>query len=548
MHFRIPIYEMIFIISYWTSHILLVCVSFVLHVVLAIIYRGKRKIVPSVKNPLLLQSASKLARDIRDGKCKSEDVIQAYIDRIQEVEPYINATAERCFEDALEKAKEVDALVASGKCTKEQLALEKPLLGIPVTIKCLFHVKDMPCTAGSLLFSDLKATEDAPNVAALKKAGAIVIATSNAPEMGLHIESKNRLYGRTCNPYDTTKICGGSSGGEAALIGAGASVLGLGNDFLGSVRLPAHFTGVFAHKPTIGIMSNRGFLPVERPGVPGGFWEPEMYSFIVSGPICRYAEDLITSVKVLTLDNEVRMKLDRPVDFKKVKIYYLLEIRSLMVVPVDQEIVAAIKNAASYFEKQYDITPTEVKMPYLFDAIRCICTMLGPTFARLYQSIAGPKGLGINKKEEAMKLLVGKSKVCFSTLVNFAILTSPLLNRKGKRPYYQKMFETWMDEFKKLLDEDSVLLMPTLPVTAPYHLESYPFMPSVSYTGIISALGLPATQCPLGLDKHGLPYGIQIVGCKNNDALTIACAVELERAFGGWKSSEMQPCGVSNQV
>ncbi|KAF8777476.1 Fatty-acid amide hydrolase 2-A like protein [Argiope bruennichi] len=465
---------MIFIISYWTSHILLVCVSFVLHVVLAIIYRGKRKIVPSVKNPLLLQSASKLARDIRDGKCKSEDVIQAYIDRIQEVEPYINATAERCFEDALEKAKEVDALVASGKCTKEQLALEKPLLGIPV----------------------------------------------------------NKRW-RSCSDWSR----------RLRVLGISETIFSLEGG-----RLPAHFTGVFAHKPTIGIMSNRGFLPVERPGVPGGFWEPEMYSFIVSGPICRYAEDLITSVKVLTLDNEVRMKLDRPVDFKKVKIYYLLEIRSLMVVPVDQEIVAAIKNAASYFEKQYDITPTEVKMPYLFDAIRCICTMLGPTFARLYQSIAGPKGLGINKKEEAMKLLVGKSKVCFSTLVNFAILTSPLLNRKGKRPYYQKMFETWMDEFKKLLDEDSVLLMPTLPVTAPYHLESYPFMPSVSYTGIISALGLPATQCPLGLDKHGLPYGIQIVGCKNNDALTIACAVELERAFGGWKSSEMQPCGVSNQV
>ncbi|GIY18873.1 fatty-acid amide hydrolase 2-A [Caerostris extrusa] len=184
---------------------------------LLVLFLFKGKIVPSVNNPLLLKSATQLAQEIRNGELKSEDVVQAYIDRIKEVEPYIHATAEKCFEDALEKAKGVDSLVSSGQYTKQQLADDKPFLGVPISIKALLLVKGVRSTAGYEPYSHLVAPEDAPAVGLMKNAGAIVITTTNVPEMGLNIDTMNRLYGATKNPYDTNRSSGGSSGMDRLL-------------------------------------------------------------------------------------------------------------------------------------------------------------------------------------------------------------------------------------------------------------------------------------------------------------------------------------------
>ncbi|GFS28851.1 fatty-acid amide hydrolase 2-A [Trichonephila inaurata madagascariensis] len=197
---------------FWFFHVVCTFLRFIVHCALALRYWGKGEKVPKVKNPLLLKSAAKLAEEIREGKIKSEDVIHAYMERILEVEPYINATVDQCFSEALDEAKEVDVLIASGRYSKKQLAEEKPLLGVPISVKILIIVKGLRCTAGSLLFKDLRAAEDAPSVALLKKAGAIVIATTNSAEMGMEFETNNILHGKTCNPFDTSKTSGGSSG------------------------------------------------------------------------------------------------------------------------------------------------------------------------------------------------------------------------------------------------------------------------------------------------------------------------------------------------
>ncbi|GBN16425.1 Fatty-acid amide hydrolase 2-B [Araneus ventricosus] len=199
-------------IAYQFFQILSSVVRFIVHWPLALFYCRKGKVVPPIKNQLLLKSATQLAREIRDGKLKSADVVQAYIDRIQEVDPYINATVDRCFQEALKEAKEADLLVASGKYTEEQLMNEKPLLGVPISVKVLLLVKGLRCTGGSKLFENLVATEDAPSVALMKKAGAVVIATTNSPEFALNIETSNKVHGRTRNPYNTNRTPGGSSG------------------------------------------------------------------------------------------------------------------------------------------------------------------------------------------------------------------------------------------------------------------------------------------------------------------------------------------------
>ncbi|GBL95032.1 Fatty-acid amide hydrolase 2-A [Araneus ventricosus] len=521
---------------YWIFQILCGSIRFLWHFVLSLKYGGKGKVVPPVTNPLLLKSATQLAREIREGKVKSEKVVQAYLDRIQEVEPYINATAERCFEDALKKAREVDSLVASGSRSREYWLKEKPLLGVPFSVKLLFMVKGLPCTAGCKPFEKIIAIRDAPAVALMKKAGAILITSTNVPELAADLETTNNLYGRTRNPYDTNRTSGGTSGGEAALIAAGGSVLGLGNDSLGSLRIPAHFTGIFSHKPTRALVPNQGCFPPEMPDKLSDLPQPEICKIVSVGPMCRYAEDLIISMKILASKSGIRTDFDKQVDFRKIKICYLREIQSPGVPPVHKDIANALKKAVSHFENRYNITAREVKMPFLYDASRCIMSTLHRYVKNVKETFLCGKDLGFNEKIDFLKSFIGKSVLRFSSLViiNSSCFTDWYM--KDRTSYYEKMLEEWTTEFDKLLDENTVLLMPVSPVITPYHFETIPLVPIICYSGIFNVLGLPATHCPMGFTRKGLPYGIQIVGRANNDALTIACAVELERAFGGWKS------------
>ncbi|GFY68781.1 fatty-acid amide hydrolase 2-A [Trichonephila inaurata madagascariensis] len=292
---------------FWFFHVVCTFLRFIVHCALALRYWGKGEKVPKVKNPLLLKSAAKLAEEIREGKIKSEDVIRAYMERILEVEPYINATVDQCFSAALEEANEVDVLIASGRYSKKQLAEEKPLLGVPISVKVLLIVKGLRCTAGSVLFENLKAAEDSPSVALMKKAGAIVIATTNSAEMGMDFETNNILHGKTCNPFDTSKTSGGSSGGESALVAASGSVLGLGNDLLGSIRVPCHFTGLFGHKPSVGLVPNLGCHPTP---------DPTVLPYLYTGPMCRYAEDLIISMRILSSQSGVPVNFGQKVSLR----------------------------------------------------------------------------------------------------------------------------------------------------------------------------------------------------------------------------------------
>ncbi|CAL1290290.1 unnamed protein product [Larinioides sclopetarius] len=521
---------------YWFFHIVVGTIRFLWHCVLSFKYGGKGKVVSPVTNPLLLKSATKLAQEIREGKLKSAEVVQAYIDRILEVEPLINATGDRCFENAIAKAKEVDSLIASGSFSREYLSKEKPLLGVPFSIKLIFKAKGLRCTAGYKAFENLIATEDAPAVASMKKAGAILITSTNVPELLTNIGTVNKLHGVTCNPYNTNRTSGGSSGGEGALIAAGGSVLGIGNDLLGSVRFPAHLTGIFSHKPTRGLVPNEGCFPPESPGkIPDSSYS-KIYKHVSTGPMCRYAEDLIISMKILSSKSGITLNVDEKINFRKIKVCYLKEIRSPTAPPVHKDISNALERAVSYFENRYNLKAQEIKMPCLYDANKCVMNILLQCVTNVKEIFLGGTDLGFSEKLDFLKALIGKSVLCFSSLVIFNLTYFPLWYKKDRTAYYQDMLEDWTAEFDKLLDENTVLLMPTSPIVAPYNSEVILAFPGMCYTSIFNVLGLPATHCPMGFTKQGLPYGIQIVGRANNDALTIACAVELERAFGGWKS------------
>ena len=227
--------------------------------------------------------AAELARQIAAVRISAREAVEAHIALIEVVNPKLNALVVKRFDDARAEAAAADAARARG----EPLG---PLHGVPITIKESFDVAGTPSTAGLTHHAGHRAAEDAPTVARLRAAGAIVLGKTNVPQLLMSNEADNPLYGRTNNPWDLGRTPGGSSGGEAALVAARGSALGLGSDIGGSVRLPAAACGICALKPTTDRLTIRGhFNPI-----PG-----QQIIRVQPGPMARHVEDLALALRVL---------------------------------------------------------------------------------------------------------------------------------------------------------------------------------------------------------------------------------------------------------
>ncbi len=235
---------------------------------------------------------------IRKGEISSAELVAAHLDRINQVNPSLNAVVEVLAKSAQRTARAVDARRARG----EEL---RPFEGVPFSIKDSIEVKDTVCSAGTLGYrTNPPSARDATLVARLRNAGAIPIARTNLPDLLFAFESDNLIFGRTNNPYDPARTSGGSSGGEAALIAACGSPFGLGSDAAGSVRLPAHYCGIAAIKPTSGRLPRTGHMP------PYGGWIEGLWQI---GPMARRVEDLQAMMGILVGgDGEDRTAVPMP--------------------------------------------------------------------------------------------------------------------------------------------------------------------------------------------------------------------------------------------
>uniref|UniRef100_UPI000E560464 fatty-acid amide hydrolase 2 n=1 Tax=Urocitellus parryii TaxID=9999 RepID=UPI000E560464 len=274
---------------------------------------GSRTTGP-VKEPLLLLSAIQLAKLIRQRKVKCIDVVQAYINRIKDVNPMINGIVKYRFEAAKKEAYAVDQRLSEKLEDESTLEKKWPFLGVPLTVKEAFQLQGMPNSSGLVNRRDAISKTDATVVALLKKAGAIPIGITNCSELCMWYESSNKIYGRSNNPYDLQHIVGGSSGGEGCTLAAACSVIGVGSDIGGSIRMPAFFNGIFGHKPSPGVVSNQGQFPMA-----GEAQEP----FQCTGPMCRYAEDLIPMLRVMAGPGIKKLKLDAKVHLQHLKFYWM---------------------------------------------------------------------------------------------------------------------------------------------------------------------------------------------------------------------------------
>lgn len=386
-------------------------------------------------------------------------------------------------------------------------------------------------TCGLYVRRNKRATEDSAVIALMRKAGAIPFALTNVPECCMWWESFNTVHGRTSNAYDSNRIVGGSSGGEGALQSIGGSPFGIGSDIGGSIRIPATFNGVFGHKPSKFIVSNAGQHPIAT---------EHHNSFLSTGPMCRYAADLKPMLKILTDKKAESLKLDEPVDIKKIRFFYQEDdCGGELVSPVDPDLKEAMEKVVKYLRETVKADVTHIRnrtmkysAPIWFAGMK---EKDAPGFD--LQLTDNTKRLNVGL--EFAKWFIGQSKHTFVAL--FTILLDTIGIAYGS-PVHKEMLrkeEKLSQEFKEMLSTDGILLYPVHPTVAPYHSETIVRAMNFSYTGIINILGLPATAIPLGLGRQGLPLGLQAVGGLNQDRLCLAVAEELEKAFGGWVPPEV---------
>ncbi|KAF5289798.1 hypothetical protein FQA39_LY03715 [Lamprigera yunnana] len=483
-------------------------------------YDNRRQNLPAPSDPLVYESATSLVQKIKTRSITCENVVKIFINRIKEVNRYINAVVDNRFEEALNEAKAIDEDLKNGILSDNDFE-KKPFLGIPFTTKETTACKGLRNTFGLVSRKHIIAEEDADMVALMKSAGGILLGVTNMPQLNMWQESHNPIYGRTNNPYNTVRNSGGSSGGDCAIVAAGGSALGIGTDIGGSIRIPAFMCGVFGHKPTTGLISTKGFT--YRTG-------KERVTMMTAGTITRRANDIIPFLKVLLNKNVDKLKLDQNVTVKNLQIYYALETKDYKISSSTKEMKQSIFKVLKHFEESSGNFPQKLNVPEIkFGGELWRYWMRqedNSCFARDFNNRIGK----VNGFLELFKFCFGRSDFNLGAIFT---LINDFLPVKSKR-WAESTTKELCEKLQSKLGEDGVLIYPSAPWTASYHCTSYLRPWNFNYFAIWNALKFPVTQVPIGLDSNGLPLGIQIVAAPFQDHLCIAVAKELETTFGGY--------------
>lgn len=470
---------------------------------------------------ILSSSVTSLARAMRDGRVTSRELVDVHVARIERVNPTIHALVRDRFAEARREAAQADEVRTSSH------ADDLPLLhGVPITVKEALSCAGMPYTSGLWSRRDVVADRDGTAVARLKKAGAIVLGVSNVSELCMWMESSNKVWGRTNNPYDAERTAGGSSGGEGALVGAGASPLGLGSDVGGSIRMPAFFNGVFGHKPTGGLVPNTGHFPPAT---------NLLQRYVTTGPIARRAEDLLPVLRILAGPDGIEERCidtrvsDDAVDLRKLTAYV---VRGNGVFDVERPMLDALDRAARALGAA-GLRIEERRIPSLGRAVEIWSAMLHEGGQVSFRELMAGGAEDFLPVRELVRLPLGRSNFTLPGVLLCMLERVPQLMPARTK----KMASLGLElraEIESILGEDGVLLHPSYPTVAPKHHRA--LLPPFKwiYTGIFNVLEMPVTQVPLGLDARGVPVGVQVAGANGKDHVTIAVACELERACGGW--------------
>ncbi len=474
------------------------------------------------RDEILSASGSALARAIRERRVTSKVVVEAHVTRAKLVNSRLNAIIRDRYDAALREAALADQM--TGDLHADALP---PLHGVPCTIKEAFAFEGMPNSSGLWARRDVIATKDATVVQRLRASGAIPMGVTNTSELCMWFESSNKVWGRTNNPYDDKRTAGGSSGGEGAIVGAGASPIGLGSDVGGSIRMPAFFNGVFGHKPTGGIVPSTGNHPPAR---------NDVERFVTCGPLVRRAEDLMPVLRIIAGPDGIEERcisttLGDPgsVDLRKLTVYSV-EQGPGSVEPVlvagQRRVVDALVARGVKVERRI--------IPGLARSFEIWSAMMdeGRGSESSFRDLMAAGGEFRPWRELARMPFGGSHYTLPGILLALFEKVPALMTSRAQR--ILALGRELSAELTKLLGDDAVLLYPSFPRLAPRHNTPLLAPFQFAYTGIFNVMQMPATQVPIGLDPRGLPLGVQIAGPRNADHLTIAVALALEKDLGGW--------------
>jgi amidase len=483
---------------------------------------------PTPVSGLEYHTASELLGMLAGKRVSAAELVDFAIARIEALDPKLNAVVVRDFERARAAAKEADAALARGE--------RRPLLGLPMTVKEAFNVAGLPTTWGNPKFRDWRPEADALTIQRLKGAGAIVIGKTNVPIRLGDWQSYNEIYGTTNNPWDLGRTPGGSSGGAAAALAAGFVPLEFGSDIGGSLRAPAHFCGVFSHKPSLDLIPQRGAGPPETPAV------PVRGDLAVLGPMARSAADLAVELDVLAgpdeLSEGIGYKLALPPPrHDKLADFQVLVIDAHPLCPTASSIRTALQGLAERLGRLgCHIVHESAKLPDLAQTSRIYRELLSAFF-----SADLPPEMR-ERVEAAAKSLSPDDQSLSAFGLRGLTISHPEWIRKSR--IRGALRGRWL----ALFDEVDVVLCPPMPSAAFPHDHSspqsarkldidgtkVPYNDQSVWAGIATLNGLPATTMPIGCTDSGLPIGVQIIGRYLEDRTTIAFASLVERGFGGF--------------
>ena len=469
--------------------------------------------------------ATELAAKIRAREVTVSAVLEAHIARIERVNPLINAVVVDTFEDARREARAADRLLTT--VDPETLP---PFFGVPFTVKELIAVQGLPWTAGVVARAHVVADEDAPQVQRLRAAGAIVIGTTNVSECGLWLESSNKIYGRTRNPWDLRRMAGGSTGGEAAIIAAGGSPMGLGADIGGSIRNPCFFNGICGHKPSGGLLPAAGHWP-PAPG--------RRARYCVTGPMGRTIEDLTAMMEVLSLEDDPYRDADQPrfqrrsIQPGKIRVFTF---EGTGLARVSRDMKRALSETASALE--YAGFQVEEWAP---SRLNRAAEIWGAKLAVTGDpSVSEFLGNG-----QPISLLSQWARWPFRranhSLISLIMASGEALTHasESQAEHLIGIADEIRAEIEDKLGDDGVLMFPVYPRSAPRHHAPLLSPLAFSFCGIVNVLELPGTAVPTGFDRRSMPLGVQIVGPRFGDSLTLAVAKHVEAAWGGWRPAPL---------
>ncbi|MGE4240569.1 amidase [Ramlibacter sp.] len=473
---------------------------------------------------LAFASATQLAEGLRSRKYGSRELLEMYLKRVEALDGTINAIVVRDFERARAAADAADEAMARGES-------KGPLHGLPMTVKEAFDVAGLPTTWGNPANRGNIAPTSAESVLRLEAAGAIVFGKTNVPLMLADWQSFNELHGRTANPWNLEYGPGGSSGGSAAALAAGLTGFELGSDIGGSLRIPAHFSGVYAHKPTWGVVP------------PAGHWvQPGPRTDIsVVGPMGRSALDLELGLDLTAGADgaEARAwKLELPrCPHERIRDFRVAVMLDAEPAEVDEEVRQAIEGVARFLEKEGATVSFDARPELDWQQVARDSTFLIRSTSSARMPAADYEGFA---RERAA---LGESDDTYPARFSRAIAAT-------HREWLQANARRWamQKEWERFFSQWDVLICPPASTTAFPHDPSQPRharvvtvngrrIPSIDqifWAGLAGIAHLPATVAPAALSRAGLPIGVQIVGRQYADHTCIALARLLEQGYRGF--------------